>query len=66
VDGAEHLLPYSGEVQNVWSYTSNPPLRPHGVVLDKYQGHLYLHLFETRSLLEELNAGLSVNGVAYV
>jgi len=24
---------YSAEVKNAWSYTSTPPIRPHGVVL---------------------------------
>jgi hypothetical protein len=28
-----NLPPYSGEDKNVWSYTSTPPIRLHGVVL---------------------------------
>jgi hypothetical protein len=30
---ADHTPPSSAEVKNAWSYTSAPPLRPHGVVL---------------------------------
>jgi hypothetical protein len=32
---ADHSLPSSAEVKNVWSYTSTPPIRLHGVVLIK-------------------------------
>jgi hypothetical protein len=30
---ADHSPPSSAEVKNVWSYTSTPPVRLHGVVL---------------------------------
>jgi hypothetical protein len=30
---ANHSPPSSPEVKNVWSYTSNPPICLHGVVL---------------------------------
>jgi hypothetical protein len=30
---ADHSPPSSAEVKNAWSYTSAPPIRPHGVVL---------------------------------
>jgi hypothetical protein len=30
---ADHSPPSSAEVKNEWSYTSNPPIRFHGVVL---------------------------------
>jgi hypothetical protein len=30
---ADHSPPSSAEVENVWSYTSAPPIRLHGVVL---------------------------------
>jgi hypothetical protein len=30
---ADHSLPSSAEVKNVWSYTSTPPIRLHGVML---------------------------------
>jgi hypothetical protein len=29
---ADHSPPFSAEVKNVWSYTSTPPIRLHGVV----------------------------------
>jgi hypothetical protein len=35
---ADHSLPSSAEVKNAWSYTSTPPLRLHGVVLNKSIG----------------------------
>jgi len=31
---ADHSPPYSAEVKNAWSYTSTPPIRPHGVVIN--------------------------------
>jgi len=31
---ADHSNPYSAEVKNVWSYTSIPPIRLHGVVFN--------------------------------
>jgi hypothetical protein len=31
---ADNTLPSSAEVKNAWSYTSTPPIRLHGVVLD--------------------------------
>jgi hypothetical protein len=30
---ADHSVPFSAEVKNVWSCTSTPPIRLHGVVL---------------------------------
>jgi hypothetical protein len=30
----DHSPPSSAEVKNAWSYTSTPPIRLHGVVLD--------------------------------
>jgi hypothetical protein len=30
---ADHSPPSTAEVKNAWSYTSAPPIRPHGVVL---------------------------------
>jgi hypothetical protein len=30
---ADHSPPPSAEVKNVWSYTSIPPVAPHGVVI---------------------------------
>jgi len=30
---ADHSTPSSAEIKNVWSYTSTPPIRLHGVVL---------------------------------
>jgi hypothetical protein len=30
---ADHSLPSSAEFMNAWSYTSNPPIHLHGVVL---------------------------------
>jgi hypothetical protein len=41
---ADHSPPSSSEVKNVWSYTSTPPIRLHGVVLSWAQGQLYLFL----------------------
>jgi hypothetical protein len=31
---ADHSPPSSAEVKNAWSYTSTPPIRLHGVVLN--------------------------------
>jgi hypothetical protein len=31
---ADHSLPSSAVVKYAWSYTSTPPTRPHGVVLN--------------------------------
>jgi hypothetical protein len=31
---AEHSPPTSAKVKNAWSYTSTPPVRLHGVVLN--------------------------------
>jgi hypothetical protein len=35
-----HSAPSSTEINNVWSYTSTPPIRLHGVVLSQVQGQL--------------------------
>jgi hypothetical protein len=39
---ADHTPPSNTEVNNVWSYTSAPPIRLHGVVLN-YAGSTSLH-----------------------
>jgi len=31
---ADHSAPFSPEVENVWNYTSTPPIRLHGVILN--------------------------------
>jgi hypothetical protein len=37
---ADHSPPSSAEVNNVWSYTSTPPIRLHGVVpVHRYLNH---------------------------
>jgi hypothetical protein len=41
---ADHSPPSSAEVKNAWSYTPNPPLRLHGVVLSYSTEQLYLYL----------------------
>jgi hypothetical protein len=43
----DHLSPSSADVKSVWSYTSTPPIRLHGVVLSlkEAQGQLYLFLY---------------------
>jgi hypothetical protein len=41
---ADHSLPSSAEVRNVWSYTATPPIHLRGVVLSYAQGQLYLYL----------------------
>jgi len=43
---AEHSAPSSAEVKNAWSYTSTPPIRFHGVLLNygKAQGKIYFTL----------------------
>jgi len=37
------------EVKNAWSYTSNLPVRFHGVVIRSAQGQLYLYLYLLQS-----------------
>jgi hypothetical protein len=31
---ADHSPPFGAEVKNVWSYTSTPPIRLHGMVIN--------------------------------
>jgi hypothetical protein len=39
----DHSPPSSAEVKTVWSYTSTPPIRLHGVVLSFAQEQIYLY-----------------------
>jgi hypothetical protein len=47
---ADHLPPSSAEVKNAWSFTSTPPLRLHGVVLNSFT------LYSTLSTIKEPSA----------
>jgi len=47
---ADQSPPSSADVKNTWVYTSTPPIRLHGVVLE-VQWQLYLYLCTTSSPL---------------
>jgi len=45
---ADHSPPSSADIENMWSYTSTPPILLHGMVLsqkNKAQGQLYLYIY---------------------
>jgi hypothetical protein len=45
---ADHTPPFSAELKNAWSFTSTPPVRPHGVVLQQWMSLLTRPCFDSR------------------